>query len=291
MSKELESYLQNENVQAFLSMLRDAEGTSKGVDPYRVYGGSAKNQLKSLDKPAFSAWGFTQTDGKKNKSTATGAYQFLESTWKDLSKKYGFTDFSPKTQDMAAVALLKQNGALPHILSGDFSKAVQKSNRTWASLPGSPYAQKTRSMDFVQDSISKGLGSPIDLAKYQTEQNGEDSSSPQSKDIKFNTDPEELGVDLADNKDQANAPLPFQPEKIAVLNDGTQIVPESRREEEFLQRVADNPQRTDEEKARIAKMGALFAPNTYDIDFKQNRRSSLPTELDDNIRQVIRTVS
>lgn len=156
--EELEKHLDNPNVQAFLAMIRDAEGTSKGKDPYRVYGGSATKQLESLDKAEFPKWGFKQTDGKNNSSTATGAYQFLERTWKDESKKLGLKDFSPLSQDIAAVSLLAQNGALSAILAGDFEKAIAKSNRTWASLPGSPYAQKTRSTDYVNASIQRHLG-------------------------------------------------------------------------------------------------------------------------------------
>ncbi len=35
MSKELESYLIIKNVQAFLGLICDTEGTAKGADPYR----------------------------------------------------------------------------------------------------------------------------------------------------------------------------------------------------------------------------------------------------------------
>lgn len=173
MSKELESYLDNKNVQAFLGLIRDTEGTAKGADPYRVYGGSAKNQIKDLSKPDFKRWGFTQTDGKKNTSSASGAYQFLERTWNGLAKQHGLKDFSPRSQDLGAIALLKQSGALDAILKGDFDTAVKKANRTWASLPGSPYAQHTRSNEYVAQSLAKHLGEDVDLAKYNTPAGGE----------------------------------------------------------------------------------------------------------------------
>lgn len=173
MSKELESYLDNKNVQAFLGLIRDTEGTAKGADPYRVYGGSAKNQIKDLSKPDFKRWGFTQTDGKKNTSSASGAYQFLERTWNGLAKQHGLTDFSPRSQDLGAIALLKQSGALDAILKGDFDTAVKKANRTWASLPGSPYAQHTRSNEYVAQSLAKHLGEDVDLAKYKMPVGGE----------------------------------------------------------------------------------------------------------------------
>jgi hypothetical protein len=50
--------------------------------------------------------------GKPITSTASGAYQFLSRTWDGLVKQYGFTDFSPKNQDLGAVALVAGRGAL-----------------------------------------------------------------------------------------------------------------------------------------------------------------------------------
>ena len=167
MAKQLDNYLGDKNVQAFLALIRDTEGTAKGADPYRVYGGSAKNQIKDLSKPDFKRWGFTQTDGKKNTSSASGAYQFLERTWNGLAKEHGLTDFSPRSQDLGAIALLKQSGALDSIVKGDFDTAVKKANRIWASLPGSPYAQHTRSNEYVAQSLAKHLGEDVDLAKYK----------------------------------------------------------------------------------------------------------------------------
>lgn len=166
----LEQYLDNPNVQAFLGMIRDAEGTSRNNDPYRTrFGGKEDKNLDLSKYPTFEYKKFKQTDGKTNVSGAVGAYQFITKTWANLAKRYGFTDFTPKTQDMAAVALLQQNGALPLILKGDFEGATKKSNRTWASLPGSPYAQHTRSSEFVQRSIAKHLGSPFEVTTGQTE--------------------------------------------------------------------------------------------------------------------------
>lgn len=195
--KQLEQYLNNPNVQAFLGLIRDTEGTAKGADPYRVYGGSATNQMDSLASPNFKKWGFTHTDGKKNTSSASGAYQFLEKTWNNLAKEHGLKDFSPHSQDLGAVALLKQNGALQHILDGDFGKAVQKSNKTWASLPGSPYAQHTRSMEYVNNSLQKHLGQPVDLSRYN-----EDVGDPKTKAPTSTSPMETVQNKQANNKTQ-----------------------------------------------------------------------------------------
>lgn len=125
---------------AILGVIRDAEGTSKYADPYRVAGGG-KATLSSLDNPVFKMWGFTDKTGKSNQSSATGAYQFLGKTWDGLQKKYGITDFSPQSQDMAALALIKEAGAFPHIQSGDYLGALNKVRKIWASLPGAGYNQ------------------------------------------------------------------------------------------------------------------------------------------------------
>ena len=160
--RDLQQYANNANVNAYLNMLMDAEGTSRHANPYAVAGGG-KVMIQDLSQAGgFPKWGFTQTDGKKNTSSAAGAFQFLNSTYDDLRRQgYEVNDFQPQTQRMAAIALLKQNGALPHIVNGDFDTAIRKSASTWASLPGSPYAQKTRDMKFVQDSLRKHLNDPV----------------------------------------------------------------------------------------------------------------------------------
>lgn len=164
--------LENPNVQRFLNMVALAEGTAKpGVDPYRVnFGGS---QMDDLSAHPGVRREFTQTDGKKNYTTAAGKYQFLKGTWDDVAGKLGLQDFSPQSQDAAAVELLRRNGALPHVLNGDFNEAVKRSGSTWASLPSSPYAQPKRSEGFIE----KALGAVIPSAQAQTTK-GNDMANP-----------------------------------------------------------------------------------------------------------------
>ena len=181
--KALQQYANNANVNAYLNMLMDAEGTSKHANPYAVAGGG-KVMIQDLSRAGgFPSWGFTQTDGKKNTSSAAGAFQFLNSTYNDLRRQgYEVNDFQPQTQRMAAIALLKQNGALPYIVNGDFNTAIRKSAGTWASLPGSPYAQKTRDMKFVQDSLRKHLNDPNitlnNYDQYATAGGGQQNGNP-----------------------------------------------------------------------------------------------------------------
>lgn len=148
-----EAALQNENVQRYLGMIRQAEGTAQHGDPYRVAGGGAA-VLPDLTNYRRVPWKFKTTKGEQQTSTAAGAYQFIEGTWGDAAQALGLKDFSPRSQDLAAAWLLQRSGSIGDVASGNFAAAVAKDNQTWASLPGSPYDQKTRSPEYV----SKALG-------------------------------------------------------------------------------------------------------------------------------------
>lgn len=138
--ENFEKLLNAPNVQKMLNLIASAEGVKHGYNT--LFG---NERLSDLSWHPGIKKGFTQTDGKKNATTAAGRYQFLEDTWNGVAKQLGLKDFSPKNQDIAAVALLAQNGALPSVLKGDFKTAIQKSGSTWASLPSSPYAQPKKS--------------------------------------------------------------------------------------------------------------------------------------------------
>lgn len=156
--QELEQALQNPNVRKFLDLLSYTEGT-QGNGYYTAFGGGRLPNLN--DHPRYLKT-FKQTNGKTNKTSAAGRYQFLKGTWDGLAKQYGLRDFSPRSQDVGAVALLAQNGALPHILKGDFAKAVSKSGGTWASLPTSPHPQPTKSWKKVNDFLGGKIAiSPV----------------------------------------------------------------------------------------------------------------------------------
>jgi muramidase (phage lysozyme) len=57
-------------------------------------------------------------------------------------------------QDQAAIKLIKQAGAYNNVLRGEWTLAIAKTNRIWASLPGSPYGQPTftlkKALDFIK---------------------------------------------------------------------------------------------------------------------------------------------
>ncbi|MBD1853963.1 trypsin-like peptidase domain-containing protein [Cyanobacteria bacterium FACHB-502] len=79
-------------------------------------------------------------------SDASGRYQFLSTTWDSQVKALGLKDFSPKSQDLAAIQLLKANGAYDKILAGDIEGAIQSVRSVWASFPGAGYDQPEKPM-------------------------------------------------------------------------------------------------------------------------------------------------
>lgn len=142
-------YLNNPNVRKFLDVIAKAEGVKHGYNT--IFGNERFNNLSAHPNVRKQ---FKQTDGKMNVTSAAGRYQFLKDTWDDQARRYKLKDFSPQSQDIAAIGLLIQNGSLPYILKGDYQTATKRSGGTWASLPSSPYAQPRRS----QAEIDKWLG-------------------------------------------------------------------------------------------------------------------------------------
>lgn len=132
------SLLQNRNVRAVLAVIRRGEGTS-GSNGYRMmFGGTLFESY--ADHPRRNNC-FTLKTGKRLCSTAAGAYQFLSSSWDETRRIMGLPDFSPASQDMAAVGRIAARGALNDVLLGRLDVALRKLAYEWASLPGSPYGQ------------------------------------------------------------------------------------------------------------------------------------------------------
>lgn len=134
--------LSNANLQAFLRMIRYAEGTASANGYRTLFGGGLFEGYDDHPRMPVTA----RLGGKRITSTAAGAYQFLARTWDEIKRAAGVSDFSPASQDRAAAALIRRRGALADVYAGRFSEAVRKCAREWASLPGSPYGQPVKTM-------------------------------------------------------------------------------------------------------------------------------------------------
>lgn len=138
----------DDNIAAFLWMIRVCEGTS-GPNGYRTM---FTGKLFDVTTPASPTYNYKDHPRIANKggglvSTAAGAYQFLSSTWDECRKQLSLPDFSPASQDKAGILLLKRRKALEDVKAGRFTDAIAKTNKEWASLPGSPYNQNPKPMN------------------------------------------------------------------------------------------------------------------------------------------------
>ena len=135
-----------------LRMIMHAEGTKNyGGDPYRtLFGGG---QFKgSLDKHPDI---LVNKDGYE--TTAAGPYQMITTTWNEAKDALGLPDFSPLSQDRAAIYLINRklqqyDQSLPELQAGGMTPLIMENLAdTWASLPNrqgkSWYNQPVKSYD------------------------------------------------------------------------------------------------------------------------------------------------
>jgi muramidase (phage lysozyme) len=96
------------------------------------------------------------------RSDAAGRYQFMLKTWIALATALKLPDFSPKSQDLAAIELMRERGSLAHLQNGsialalaahmqpsDLEVAVEDSSTIWASFPGNSYGQGGKTMQQI----------------------------------------------------------------------------------------------------------------------------------------------
>lgn len=152
--QELTMTAAEKNVAAFLSMIRHAEGTA-GPQGYRtLFGGGTFDHFADHPRGRVTA----TLGGKPITSSAAGAYQILERTWDEVQAALDLPDFSPASQDAAAVYLIRRRGALEDVRAGRFEAAIAKVAKEWASLPGSPYGQPLKSIDQVRQVYASAGG-------------------------------------------------------------------------------------------------------------------------------------
>ena len=47
----------------------------------------------------------------------------------------GLADFTPETQDLIAVSILRRSGAIEKIMAGDIQSGLERASHQWAALP------------------------------------------------------------------------------------------------------------------------------------------------------------
>ena len=157
-------------VAAFLYMIRASEHIfPRDVEndaAYNIfYGGARFNDLSDhpvntgemrpvkLPDAMCRAAGF----GPGCVTTAAGAYQIIKPTWNRVRDKLGLVDFSPASQDRAAVELLEESGAMELLGLDDLEGAIRVASKVWASLPGSTAQQNPKKLAYALDRYAEGL--------------------------------------------------------------------------------------------------------------------------------------
>jgi muramidase (phage lysozyme) len=147
--------LNHPNVKAFLAMIKKFESNGE----YNIlYGGG---HFSKFDKhPNIRVPFFNPKTGKNDFSTAAGAYQINHPTYLTLQALPNIpSDFSARSQDLMAVALLKMRGALGFVVAGDFGRAVLAASGTWASLPYSDSGQNKQGYNTALNTYTNNGGS------------------------------------------------------------------------------------------------------------------------------------
>lgn len=112
----------------WLNLISFAEGTygSKGPRYDITFGYTPIKDLSQHPDRVVRSGGLA--------SAAAGAYQFMPGTWNTASRAVGAKDFGPRSQDLAALELIRRRGVNPDrdpITPGTIAKLAPE----WASLP------------------------------------------------------------------------------------------------------------------------------------------------------------
>lgn len=175
--EQYENLLSNPNVRKALDII----SASENADYNTTFGGGT---FDGYSKHPNIQKKFKQKNGQWNSSGAAGRYQMLKSTWDELQSTYGLDDFSPRNQDLGAIALLDRlkgkdgKTALQSALEGNFQSMVEKAGKTWASFPSAPaaYSQPKHGWNKMNKIIASATGTPVPSG----EDNVTDSSTTQS---------------------------------------------------------------------------------------------------------------
>lgn len=135
-SRVNQSLVDHPNVRAMLRVIRQGESSQDDDIAYRMIVGGGRFSSFADHPRVFGKCWIDRKTGKRQCSSAAGAYQIVKTTWDEVRPAMGLKDFSPRSQDIAALGRIAYRGALPAVLAGDVDTAVRKLRAEWTSLPG-----------------------------------------------------------------------------------------------------------------------------------------------------------
>ena len=139
--------------QALLNTIRFAEGTYDEVGYRKHFGGSLFDDFTKHPDVVKAAGGY--------RSAAAGGYQFMPATWAAAQRATGVPDFSPVSQDAAALYLIRQRGVDPNKMNELTPEIANALAPEWASFPTlkgvSYYGQPNKKVSALQQFYNRQL--------------------------------------------------------------------------------------------------------------------------------------
>lgn len=167
--QELQQDLAHPNVSAGLTAVAIGETGTEHPDAWRALFGwhRVKNPTRVFksyaehprDRTYERYDGEFLKNGKIDFTTAAGRLQITMSTWDDFLRAVGEKlDFSPASQRLCGVWLIRRAGAMEDLKAGRFEEFVRKCRGTWASLPGAGTGQPEVALAKVRDAYVQAGG-------------------------------------------------------------------------------------------------------------------------------------
>jgi muramidase (phage lysozyme) len=91
-------------------------------------------------------------------SDAAGRYQQMYEWWPAYKRQLGLKDFSPLSQDMVALQLMRECHAIVLVQAGQLEEAVFACSSRWASFPGNNYGQHIQSLELLAQAFKASGG-------------------------------------------------------------------------------------------------------------------------------------
>lgn len=142
-----------QRINAFAATIRQFEAND---DYYILYGGGHFSDDSAHPNIRVPFW--NPKTQKQDFSTAAGAYQINFPTWsKEIQPALHLPDFTPASQDAAALFLLRKLGVLSALSNDNIPLAFAKASGRWASLPGSTAQQNPQTLTAALNAYSSYL--------------------------------------------------------------------------------------------------------------------------------------
>ncbi len=174
MARTLQDYqaaAQNPFGRALLDTIASAEGADYNVQ----FGGGRFDTSRGWKHPRQVLGRGKGGVNSQWASDASGRYQFLSTTWDEVAGQLGLKDFSPASQDAAAMRLIERRGVnLDDVMAGKVDAGtLAKLAPEWASLPTlagkSAYGQPVKkAADLLAKFTAAAKGAPpVSGASFQ----------------------------------------------------------------------------------------------------------------------------